>query len=286
METPPTWGYSSRVYRSTSVWAVPLLLVEWRWSTSDLHVMITFLKSYVTLGYLALSRWRWWSPCCQCGCVQRIRTQKAAQGGVWGSGALSAAAPSRLKPSCPAPPASAETHTCKKIHDVHWIYYFWMQYYWNKVKNHCGKFLFSLFYLKKTKSFHSGVIIPHLNEKTNISSIWHTMYEKVKHVSRTIKVSKTFWIKFLPLVITILFLYLSLMLAMMHLWQNLDSFHIIEMLLLMLSHVNVTACETHFFVFCHLVPISNLCQRYKKRVFSNKKIPTCNKEVARVVRGL
>lgn len=65
--------------------------------------------------YLVLSRWRWWSPCCRCGCAPPILTRTAAPGGVWGSGALSAAAPSCLKPSCPAPPASTHTHTKAEI---------------------------------------------------------------------------------------------------------------------------------------------------------------------------
>lgn len=59
-------------------------------------------------GYLAPSRWRWWSPCCRCGFARRTRTQRAAPGAVWGSGALSAVAPSCLKPSCPALPASVK----------------------------------------------------------------------------------------------------------------------------------------------------------------------------------
>lgn len=77
---------------------------------SELIPVAALLVYSLKPAYLARSRWRWWSPCCQCGCAQRIRTRKAAPGGVWGSGALSAAAPSRLKPSCPAPPASAEKH--------------------------------------------------------------------------------------------------------------------------------------------------------------------------------
>lgn len=69
------------------------------------------LKQLPLTGYLALSRWRWWSPCCRCGFAQRIRTQRAAPGAVWGSGALSAVAPSCLKPSCLALPASVKKRT-------------------------------------------------------------------------------------------------------------------------------------------------------------------------------